>query len=61
MSRRVLTLIVMAYVITAAAGRAAQNVPRQTTWTFDRLDKSAFFKVPKPAGRVAGRAHRHRR
>jgi Concanavalin A-like lectin/glucanases superfamily len=38
MSRRVLTLIGMAYVISAAAGRSAQNVPRQTTWTFDRLD-----------------------
>jgi len=38
MSRRVLPLIVIACVITVAAGGAAQNASRQTTWTFDRLD-----------------------
>ena len=38
MSRRALPLILIAYLITAAAGRAAQNAPRQSTWTFDRLD-----------------------
>ena len=38
MNRSALPLIVIAYVITMAAGRAAQNAPRQTTWTFDRLD-----------------------
>jgi hypothetical protein len=38
MSRIVLTLVGMACLITAPAGRSEQNVPRQTTWTFDRLD-----------------------
>ena len=45
MSRRVLPLIVIACVITVAAGGAAQNAPRQTTWTFDRLDKIGGLPV----------------
>ena len=38
MNRSVLSLVVVAYAIIAAPGRAPQNAPRQTTWTFDRLD-----------------------
>src|SRR5690242_10410684 len=38
MNRRTLSLIVVPYLIAAAAGAGAQNALRQTTWTFDRLD-----------------------
>jgi Concanavalin A-like lectin/glucanases superfamily len=38
MNRRALLLILIVCVIAAAAGRSAQNAPRQTAWTFDRLD-----------------------
>ena len=44
MNRKTLLLIVMA-VLAAAAGRAAQNGPRQTTWTFDRLDNIGGLSV----------------
>jgi len=37
MNRRILSFVVFPYLI-AAAGAGAQNAPRQTTWTFDRLD-----------------------
>src|SRR6267142_5200988 len=45
MNRSALPLIVIAYVIAAAAGRAAQNAPGETTWTFDRLDKIGGLPV----------------
>jgi hypothetical protein len=38
MNRGVLPLIVVSYAIITARAPAAQNAPRQTTWTFDRLD-----------------------
>jgi len=38
MNCRTLSLIVVACLIAAAVGAAAQNASRQTTWTFDRLD-----------------------
>ena len=38
MNRRTILVIVVAHLIAAAAGAGAQNAPRQTTWTFDRLD-----------------------
>jgi len=38
MSRTALPILVIAYAMSAAGGNAAQNAPRQTTWTFDRLD-----------------------
>jgi len=38
MNRRIVSFIVVPFLIAAAAGAGAQNAPRQTTWTFDRLD-----------------------
>ena len=38
MNRKARLVLLSACVIAGAAGRAAQNAPRQTTWTFDRLD-----------------------
>jgi len=45
MNRRVLPLVVVACAITTAPWPAAQNAPRQTTWTFDRLDKISGLPV----------------
>ena len=45
MNRKALPLIVIGCVIAAAAGRTAQSAPRQTTWTFDRLDKIGGLAV----------------
>jgi hypothetical protein len=61
MSRSALSLIVIASLITAAAGRAAQNAPRQSTWTFDRLDRIGGLRVkvegnPKVIETPLGRA-----
>jgi hypothetical protein len=45
MNRRALPVIVVACVIAAAAGPAGQDAPRQTTWTFDRLDEIGGLPV----------------
>src|SRR5438552_10429813 len=50
MNRSALPLIVIAYVITMAAGRATQNAPRQITWTFDRLDAIGGLPVKVDGG-----------
>jgi Concanavalin A-like lectin/glucanases superfamily len=42
---RVLPLIVFAYAIITAPGGEAQNAARQTTWTFDRLDRIGGLAV----------------
>lgn len=42
---RLLPLLAVAYAITTAPGPAAQNVPSQTTWTFDRLDQIGGLAV----------------
>jgi hypothetical protein len=45
MNRRLLPFLVAACVITTGPGPSAQNAPRQTTWTFDRLDKIGGLPV----------------
>lgn len=45
MNRSALPHIVLAYAIATAPGPAAQNAPRQTTWTFDRLDNIGGLPV----------------
>ena len=45
MNRKALLLLLSACVLAAAGGRAAQNAPRQTTWTFDRLDRIGGLPV----------------
>ncbi len=45
MKRQTISLIVVALLIAGAGGIAAQNGPRQTTWTFDHLDKVGGLPV----------------
>ena len=48
---RLLPFVIVTFgIAAAAAGRAAQNAPRQITWTFDRLDTIGGLPVTVNGG-----------